>query len=535
MEKIHILFTGAGRRIELIQAFRESALVLNKNLKIYGSDMVLTAPSLAYCDYIRQTAAMCSSEYIGDLLEICKKDKIDLIIPTIDTDLLVLSENKEQFEAVGTKVMISSPDMIRICRNKNNTFHFFEKCGLKAPMSVDDWQGYKLGYPAFIKPKDGSSSINAFRVNNEKELELYASQIRDYIVQPFVEGREYTIDIFCDFDGRPISIVPRERIQVRAGEVLKTQINMDEIMINEAQKICEAFKPCGPITVQLIREKNTGIDYFIEINPRFGGGAPLSMKAGARSAESVLKLLDGEKTEYCNDIADGAIYSRFDMSVCIIEGKSSIKGVIFDLDDTLYPEKEYVRSGYNAVAEYLGNKAYSDRLWHFFELGKSAIDELLKELGREPEKNAALNVYRSHKPDICLYSGVKEMLKKLRTNGVKTGIITDGRPEGQHNKLLSLGLDKLLDDIIITDELGGEQFRKPCDIAFRILQRRWKFPAAQIVYVGDNPKKDFQAPKQLGMRSIYFKNKDSLYFSEYSETSIITINGIVDLEKMLCQ
>ncbi len=535
MEEIHILFTGAGRRIELINAFREAALVLNKNLKIYGSDMILTAPSLAYCDFARQTVSMHSPAYINNLIDVCKKDRIDLVIPTIDTDLLVLSENKARFDAVGTKVMVSSPDMIRVCRDKNNTFKFFDRCGLKSPMPADNWRKYKLGYPAFIKPKDGSSSINAFKVCNEKELELYAAQIKDHIVQPFVEGREYTIDIFCDFNGRPISIVPRERIQVRAGEVLKTRITMDEIMIDEAKKICDAFKPCGSITVQLIRDDKTGEDHYIEINPRFGGGAPLSMKAGARSAEAVLKLLDGEKADYCDNIADGAVYSRFDMSVCISEGKSSIKGVIFDLDDTLYSEKEYVKSGYMAVAKYLGDTAYSDRLWSFFESGKPAIDELLGELGRETDRDAVLDVYRSHKPNLHLYDGVKEMLIKLKSRGIKTGIITDGRPEGQHNKISSLGLEKLVDDIIITDELGGVQFRKPCDIAFRILQNLWRLPASEIVYVADNPAKDFQAPKQLGMRSFYFENTNGLYFSKNVAINITKATNIFELEKWICQ
>lgn len=86
MKEIHILFTGAGRRIELINAFMEAALVLNKNLKIYyGSDMILTAPSLAYCDFAWQTVSMHSPEYINNLIDICEKDKIDLVIPTIDT------------------------------------------------------------------------------------------------------------------------------------------------------------------------------------------------------------------------------------------------------------------------------------------------------------------------------------------------------------------------------------------------------------------------------------------------------------------
>ena len=222
--KMNVLFTGVGRRIELLQAFRNAAIVLNKPLKIFGADMAVTAPALAYCDYIRLVVAMKDPEYINNLLSICIKDQISLLIPTIDTDLLVLSENKERFDAIGTRVMISAPDKISICRDKNYTSKFFAECGLKAPMPVNDWKVYQGGYPAFIKPKDGSSSINAFKVDNQKELEIYANQIGDYIVQPFVDGKEYTIDIFCDWDGKPLSIVPRERLQVRAGEVLKTEI-----------------------------------------------------------------------------------------------------------------------------------------------------------------------------------------------------------------------------------------------------------------------------------------------------------------------
>lgn len=523
---MNILFTGVGRRIELLQAFRNAALVLKKDLKIFGADMSGTAPALSYCDYTRKVVAMNDVGYIDNLVQICVNDHIDLLIPTIDTDLLVLSENKKKFEAIGTKVMISTPEMIRICRDKNNTSQFFVNCGLHAPMPVNDWREYKGGYPAFIKPKDGSSSINAFKVEDEKELVVYAGQVEDYIIQPFVSGREFTIDIFCDFDGNPIFITPRERVQVRAGEVLKTQIYMDKIMIDEAKILCESFKPCGPMTVQLIQDQNTGDNYYIEINPRYGGGAPLSMKSGARSAEVLLKLIAGEKVEYQeNASCNGAVYSRFDQSVCISEGDDSqpIKGVIFDLDDTLYSEKQYVRSGYKKIGQFLAREDAEDKLWRYFEAGNPAIDAYLEEIGEEHKKSECLKIYREQIPDITLYDGVVNLIKELKNKNIKVGIITDGRPEGQKNKLKALGLDVLIEDIIITDELGGIQFRKPCDIAFRIMQNRWRLPYEQIIYVGDNPNKDFQACKQLGMRWKYFRNIEGLYsVNNLEEKQMIT-------------
>ena len=118
------------------------------------------------------------------------------------------------------------------------------------------------------------------------------------------------------------------------------------------------------------------------------------------------------------------------------------------------------------------------------------------------------------------------MISVLKDRGIKVGIITDGRPEGQRNKLEALGLD--VDDVIITDELGGIQFRKPCDIAFRIMITRWRLNPADVVYVGDNLVKDFQAPQQLGMKSIWFRNADGLYSTD-EESGIKDITDVLDL------
>lgn len=126
-------------------------------------------------------------------------------------------------------------------------------------------------------------------------------------------------------------------------------------------------------------------------------------------------------------------------------------------------------------------------------------------------------------PEINLYNGAVELFRSLKENDIKIGIITDGRPEGQRNKIKALGLEELVDDIIITDELGGIQFRKPNDISFRIMQCRWRIPFEQMVYIGDNLAKDFQAPRQLGMQGLYFKNEDGLYNSDEKGNSLLQV------------
>lgn len=322
-----ILFTSVGRRVELLQAFRHAAEKNGVDLTIIGVDISRDAPALYFCDISEIVCRISDKNYIPSLLEICERENVDCLIPTIDTDLLLLSEHKHCFEHIGTKVLISRTEKVQICRDKNYTADYFISLGLKSPKPYNSIEKYeeelnlkKQSFPAFIKPKDGSSSINAYKVDSLDDLKLYAEKIGDYIIQPFISGTEYTIDIFCDYDGNPVYITPRERMAVRAGEVLKTRIVQDEVMIAEMQALIADYMPCGQITVQLIQDEKTGDNYYIEINPRFGGGAPLSMKAGADSAEAVLKMLNGDRLSYHNKAArDGAIYCRFDQSICVNE------------------------------------------------------------------------------------------------------------------------------------------------------------------------------------------------------------------------
>lgn len=185
-----------------------------------------------------------------------------------------------------------------------------------------------------------------------------------------------------------------------------------------------------------------------------------------------------------------------------------VDAVIFDLDDTLYSEKEYVRSGYHQIAAYFGIPELEEQMWSVFQAGGMAIDVVLKAHNLTEKKEEALKLYRYQEPDIHLYDGVADMIARIR-NTKKVGIITDGRPEGQRAKIASLGV--FVDKIIITDELGGVQFRKPNQKAFQLMKEALDVQPERMVYVGDNVKKDFIAPKQMGMKCIWFQNTDGLY------------------------
>ena len=201
---------------------------------------------------------------------------------------------------------------------------------------------------------------------------------------------------------------------------------------------------------------------------------------------------------------------------------AGIRAAIFDLDDTLYSEKEYVRSGYRAAAEVLPQVDHcAEKLWAAFEAKQNAFDEVLRAEGISAEEwlIPCLQAYRYHKPEIHLYPGAVDMLRQLRAQGVGLGMITDGRSEGQRAKIEALGLAPLFECIIVTDELGGVQYRKPNERAYRLMQNFFGVPFEAMAYIGDNRKKDFKAPEALGMRSIWFRNPDGIYFEGDPETA----------------
>ncbi len=192
-----------------------------------------------------------------------------------------------------------------------------------------------------------------------------------------------------------------------------------------------------------------------------------------------------------------------------------VVAVVFDLDDTLYGEKSYVRSGYKKIAQaFPAIENAAEKLWERFVRGEKAIDAVLESEGAFSPENLekCVRIYRTQTPEIALYDGVEQMLRRMKASGKKLGLITDGRPEGQRAKLRALRLDELFDEIIVTDELGGVAYRKPCEKAFELMCERLGVAAGKCVYIGDNPRKDFIAPQKLGMKSIYFKNSDGLYY-----------------------
>ncbi len=325
-DSLSVLFACIGRRVSLLNSFRRAAKQLKINASFFGTDTTQLSPALQLCDKGFLVKPVTHPGYIRQLLSIIKTNKVKLLVPTVDLDLKVLAQNKPKFAAMGCCVLISTPDVVDICQDKRKTYRFLLKNGFDTPVTLSVASALankKLNWPCFLKPWDGYASRGNAVVNNRKELAFFAKRIPNPICQEFIKGTEHTCDVYVDFDMKVRCVVPRKRIEVRAGEVSKGQIVKHQAIMKQAAKLVEALG-AGPgvITLQLFLTRDKKLK-FIEINPRFGGGVPLSIKAGANFPKWILQGLLGRKTNIRFDgFKNNLIMLRYDGEVWVDNFKS---------------------------------------------------------------------------------------------------------------------------------------------------------------------------------------------------------------------
>jgi len=281
---LNVLFTCVGRRVSLINSFRSAAKKLKTDICICGADISELSPAMQRCDKKFVVNSTSHPDYIKDILSIVKKNKIDLIVPTVDLDLKAFALNKDKFSKLACLVLVSSVEVVDICQDKRKTYKYLTRNNFDTPLTLSPSSAQKrkkINWPCFLKPWDGYASRGNAVVANRRELLFYAKKVPNCIVQEFVKGIEYTCDVYVDFDMKVKCVVPRIRLEIRAGEVSKSRIDKNiEIMKQAAELVEHLSAGPGVITLQLIVTEDRQYK-FIEINPRFGGGAPLSIKAGA--------------------------------------------------------------------------------------------------------------------------------------------------------------------------------------------------------------------------------------------------------------
>lgn len=321
MPSVNILFTSAGRRVSLVRLFREALANLGVPGRLVTADAKTTAPARFVADAHELVPRVDDASYVDRLLEICRAHQIGLLVPLIDSELLPISERQEEFKDAGTLPLVSTPEVNRICLDKRLTHDFFRGSGILTPALFDPdtiLADPTAKYPYMFKPACGSASVGVTRIENARQLEFFAKHVPDAILQELVAGREFTLDIMCDFEGRVRCVVPRLRIETRAGEVSKGLTVKDAAIMAAGQRVAEALPGAlGCITPQCIVTTD-GTIKFIEINPRFGGGFPLSAAAGANFPSWILEQFLGRSPRIEEaGWQDGLMMIRYDEAVFV--------------------------------------------------------------------------------------------------------------------------------------------------------------------------------------------------------------------------
>lgn len=324
---MNVLFTSAGRRVELLNCFRSDAVSLGMPLRVLAVDLSPAHSAACRTADLWFAVPRCGEpNYVPSLLELCRGQNVSLVVPTIDTELQVLADAREQFRAIGVTVAISAPEIVRMARNKFETAKFLRENGVAVPRTgwleelLNDPDGWR--WPVILKPAGGSSSKGIEVLRDPGALRRLPKLADDYIAQEWWEGIEYTVNVYFDRSGRHRTSVPHRRIETRTGEVSKGTTERLPILMNIAERLGRALSGAfGALCFQAI-VTSTGEAVVFEINARFGGGYPLAHAAGARFSRWLLEEVVGLPVSAHDQWKDGLTMLRYDAAVFVGEDSS---------------------------------------------------------------------------------------------------------------------------------------------------------------------------------------------------------------------
>ncbi len=319
MEKTNILITSAGKRVALTRYFKETLRRFFPEAKVYTTDM---RPDMAPAAYVSDgcfaVPRVTAPEYPDLLLSLCLENGVGIVVPTIDTELMVLAAQKERFLAEGIHVIVGDEAFVGVCRDKRLTGDFFANHDIRVPRPIDK---HHPTFPLFAKPYDGSLSTNLHFITKPEELTDDILHDEKLMFMEYIDRkvyREYTVDMYFGHDHEVKSIVPRERIEIRAGEINKGRTAKNAIVPYLRERLSRIEGCVGCICMQLFFHPDTHDIVGIEVNPRFGGGYPLTYMSGANYPELLIReYLLGESIAYSDAWTDGMLMLRYDDAVFV--------------------------------------------------------------------------------------------------------------------------------------------------------------------------------------------------------------------------
>ena len=296
---MNILITSAGTRGYLIRYFKKA---LKEKGKIFAADCSKYAPALYNADNYFIVPPVADKNYINELFKICLKNNVKGVISLSDIELPVFAQYKSKFLEKGIKLVVSDPETVDVCYDKYKTFKFlkenkfpFPKTFLSLNEVLREIKSKTIKFPLLIKPRKGSAGVGIKEVFNIKELQNGFKEKENLIIQEFIQGVQYGIDVFSNSSLVPVSIYAKKVIRIRAGIADKEVTVYDAKMIDHIRSLIGKLGLYGPGDIDLIKRRNEYV--VLEINPRFGGGYPLAHVVGANFPKKAIRLINGDLLE----------------------------------------------------------------------------------------------------------------------------------------------------------------------------------------------------------------------------------------------
>lgn len=293
---MNFLFCSVGRRGELIKDFK---LSLDKDSKIIATDCVNTAPALYFADKQYIVPKITDTNYLETILEICKKEQIKAITTFIDPEIEILANNRESFEAIGVEVLLPYIETAKLCFDKFEMYKFLVEKNINTIKTYKDFTSFKLDYenglcnfPVFVKPRTGSGSVGARKVNQYEKLKEICDNEDNLIIQEFMDGLDIDADVYIDtISHKPVSIFTKRKLETKIGGASKTISFKDEELFNVIEDTIAHFKFNGPIDIDFFYKD--GEYYLSEINPRFGGAYLHAYGCGVDFIKLIINNING--------------------------------------------------------------------------------------------------------------------------------------------------------------------------------------------------------------------------------------------------
>ncbi|HEX6664740.1 MAG TPA: ATP-grasp domain-containing protein [Gaiellaceae bacterium] len=301
---IAVLFTCAGQRVDIVGAFRRAGA------ETVATDVNPLAPALYHADRHVLVPRIDEPEYVPVLRALVDEHDVSLIVPLTDLDQLTLARNREELQAL---VLLPDADVVERLADKYLTHVLLQDRGISSPPTwLPDELPPDASFPLLVKARYGFGSRHIYRAEDRAQLQFFLGYTPvESIVQAWLGGEEFSIDVFCDLEGRCLNAIPRTMIESKGGESIKGMTIRDERLIELARDVSERLRLVGPANIQCFRESD-GSHFITDINTRFGGGFPLPLAAGGKYPELALALARGEQVSpRLGDFREGIVMTRF--------------------------------------------------------------------------------------------------------------------------------------------------------------------------------------------------------------------------------